>query len=315
MQGERAGEPAGLDVWQTCRELIPAGSVFAFLAEHREALFPAGMFADMYPSPNGRPSLPPQVLAATVVLQALEGLSDFETVQALRCDLRWKAACGLGLLDRAFDSSLLTYFRRRLGRSDDPGRLFSKVRQVVAATGVLKGKHRRALDSVVLDDAVATQDTVTQLIAAVRRVIREVPGAAEVAGTWCTAHDYGDPGKPKIAWDDGAARAALVNALVTDALNLLEHLPGQELGEQAANAVGLLALVAGQDVEPAEGSDGRDGRWRIAQRTARDRPVDRTNWLVPRDRRRKGGEVGQASSLLISRTEMPWNRVGFSSGT
>ena len=273
MQGEWAGEPVGPDVWETCRELIPAGSVFAFLAGHREVLFPAGMFADMYPSPNGRPSLPPQVLGATVVLQALHGLSDFETVQALRCDLRWKAACGLGLLDGAFDPSLLTYFRRRLGRSDDPNRLFSKVREVVAATGVLKGKHRRALDSTVLDDAVATQDTVTQLIAAVRRVIREVPGAPEVAGTWCTAHDYGDPGKPKIAWDDEAARAALVNALVTDALNLLAHLPEQELGEQAANAVGLLALVAGQDVEPAEGSDGRDGRWRIAQRTARDRVV------------------------------------------
>ncbi|WP_206778971.1 transposase, partial [Frankia sp. CpI1-P] len=53
------------------------------------------------PSSNGRPSMPPQVLAATVVLQSLHGLSDFETVQALRCDLRWKAACGLGLLDTA----------------------------------------------------------------------------------------------------------------------------------------------------------------------------------------------------------------------
>ena len=273
MQGERAGEPAGLDVWETCRELIPAGSVFAFLAEHRGALFPAGMFADMYPSPNGRPSLPPQVLASTVVLQALHGLSDFETVQELRCDLRWKAACGLGLLDTAFDPSLLTYFRRRLAGSDDPNRLFSKVRQVVAATGVLTGKHRRALDSTVLDDAVATQDTVTQLIAAVRRVIREVPGAAEVAAVQCTGHDYGDPGKPKIAWDDEAARAVLVDALVTDALRLLEHLPEQEPCGKAADAVGLLALVAGQDVEPAQDSDGSDGRWRIARRTAPDRVV------------------------------------------
>ena len=273
MQGERAGVPAGPDVWETCRELIPAGSVFAFLAEHREALFPAGMFADMYPSPNGRPSLPPQVLAATVVLQALHGLSDFETVQALRCDLRWKAACGLGLLDTAFDPSLLTYFRRRLHGSEDPDRLFSRVAQVVAATGVLAGKNRRALDSVVLDDAVATQDTVTQLIAAVRRVIREVPGAPEVAGRWCTAHDYADPGKPKIAWADEAARATLVDALVTDALSLLRHLPRQRLSEQAATAVGLLALVAGQDVEPAKGSDGSDGRWRIAKRTARDRVI------------------------------------------
>jgi hypothetical protein len=231
------------------------------------------MFTDMYPSANGRPSLPPQVLAATVVLQALHGLSDFETVQELRCDLRWKAACGLGLLDTAFDPSLLTYFRRRLAGSDDPNRLFSRVRQVVAATGVLAGRHRRALDSTVLDDAVATQDTVTQLIAAVRRVIREVPGAAELAAAQCTGHDYGDPGKPKIAWDDQEARAVLVDALVNDALNLLGHLAEQEPGGREADAAGLLALVAGQDVEPAEDSGGSGGRWRIAKRTAPDRVV------------------------------------------
>jgi hypothetical protein len=275
MQGERSVELAGPDVWQTCRELIPAGSVFAFLAEHREALFPAGMFADMYPSRNGRPSMPPQVLAAVVVLQALHGLPDSEAAQAVRCDLRWKAACGLGLLDAGFDPSLLTYFRRRLARSGDPGRLFAKVGEVVAATGVLAGKRRRALGSTVLDDAVATQDTVTQLVAAVRRVIREVPGGAEAAAARCTAHDYRDPGKPRIAWDDEEARAALVSALVRDALSLLAALPGQPDGP-AADAVGLLALVAGQDVEPAEGSGGTDGRWRIARRTAPDRMVSVT---------------------------------------
>jgi hypothetical protein len=78
--GRRPKEPVGSDVWTTCRELIPAGSVFAFLAEHRGELFPAGMFADMYPSANGRPSMPPQILAAAITLQALHGLSDFETV-------------------------------------------------------------------------------------------------------------------------------------------------------------------------------------------------------------------------------------------
>ena len=55
------------------------------------------------------------------------------------------------------------------------------VRQVVAETGVLTGKTRRALDSTVFDDAVATQDTITQLIAGVRRVARDVPGAAALA--------------------------------------------------------------------------------------------------------------------------------------
>jgi hypothetical protein len=273
VQGEWAGEPVGPDVWESCRELIPAGSVFAFLAEHRDRLFPGSLFADMYPSANGRPSMPPQVLAATMLLQTLYGLSDVDTVAALRCDLRWKAACGLGLLDTAFDPSLLTYFRRRLSRSRRPDRIFEAVREVVAATGVLTGRQRRALDSTVLDDAVTTQDTVTQLIAAIRRVIRDVPGGAQAAAACCTAHDYADPGKPRIAWNDEQARSTLVDALVTDAIRLLAALPEQALGERAANAVGILALVAGQDVEPAEGSDGRDGRWRIADRTVPDRVI------------------------------------------
>jgi hypothetical protein len=69
---------------ETCRELIPVGRVFAFLAEHRDGLFPAVMFQDMYLSPNGRPSVPPQVLTVTVVVQALYGLPDYEAAQALR---------------------------------------------------------------------------------------------------------------------------------------------------------------------------------------------------------------------------------------
>jgi len=51
------------------------------------------------------------------------------------------------------------------------------------------------LDPTALDDAVATQDTVTQLIAIIRKVRREVPGAAQVVAEKCSAHDY-DTGGP-----------------------------------------------------------------------------------------------------------------------
>lgn len=60
--------------------------------------------------------------------------------------------------------------------------------------------------------------------------------------------------------------------LVNDALAVLVELCGQDgpdRDQQAADALGLLALVAGQDVEPADGSDGTDGRWRIARRWRR----------------------------------------------
>ncbi len=38
---------------------------------------------------------------------------------------------------------------------------------------------------------------------------------------------------------------------------------GGGMDDRAAQALALLALVAGQDVEPAEGSDGTHGRWRL----------------------------------------------------
>jgi IS5 family transposase len=247
--------------------------MFAFLAAHRGELFPEEMFADLFPSRRGRPSVPAEVMASVITLQALHGLSDNETVDAVTFDLRWKAACGLPVTAGAFHSTTLTYWRRRLAASDRPNRIFDAVKAVVAATGALAGKTRRALDSTVLDDAVATQDTVTQLIAAIRRVRREIPAAAEVIETHCSAHDYDDPGKPAIAWNDKAARDVLVDGLVSDAHRLLGHLPEQELGPRAAEAVALLALIAGQDVEPVEGSDGTDGHWRIAQKVAGDRVI------------------------------------------
>lgn len=273
MQGRSDDQREFLDAESVAGHLLKSDSVFAFLAAYRRQLFPEEMFADLFPSRRGRPSVPAEVMASVITLQALHGLSDNETVDAVTFDLRWKAACGLPITAGAFHSTTLTYWRRRLAASDRPNRIFEAVKTVVAATGALTGKTRRALDSTILDDAVATQDTVTQLIGAIRRVRREVPGAGEVVASQCSAHDYDDPGKPAITWDDAAAREMLVNALVTDAHRLLGHLPDQELGVRAAEAVALLALIAGQDVEPVDDSDGTDGRWRIAKRVAQDRVI------------------------------------------
>ena len=104
-----------------------------------------------------------------------------------------------------------------------------------------------------------------------------MPGGGEVIAAVCTGHDYTQPGKPRIDWTDPDAKQALVSALVTDANAVLAALTDTDtvtdLDETAAAAVALLALVAGQDVEPAEGSDGRDGRWRIARKVAPDRVI------------------------------------------
>ena len=262
-----------LDAHALVGHLVPAGGMFAFLAARRQDLFGDEDFADLFPSGKGRPSVPASVMASVMVLQVLHDYSDAEAAEAARCDLRWKAACGFPLDHGGFDPSTLVYWRRRLAKSDRPHRVSDAVRKVIGETGVLKGRRRRAVDSTILADAVATQDTITQLIAAIRRVARVVPGAAGQIAELCAGHDYSCPGKPRIDWDDPQARDALVSALVNDANALLAVLEGRDLDEPGASAAGLLALVAGQDVEPAEGSDGTDGRWRIARKVAEDRVI------------------------------------------
>ena len=274
MQGFERADRQLLDAGMLAGHLIPAGSMFAFLAERRAEVFRDADYADLFAPPGlGRPSLPATQMAAVLTLQALCDYSDRETAGAVRFDVRWKAAIGAAPDDAGFDSSSLVYWRNRIAKPARPHRVNDAVKAVIAETGILRGRRRRAVDSTILADGVATQDTVTQLISAIRRVAREVPGAAEAIAQVCTGHDYSRPGKPTIDWNDPAAKDALVPALVNDANAVVAASAGAELDEGAASAVALLALVAGQDVEPAEGSDGTDGRWRIAQKDAEDRVI------------------------------------------
>ena len=255
-----------LDAASWCRHLVPDGSVYALLADHRHELFPPELFADLVVQGRSHPSVPTQVVATVMVLQALEGLSDREAISALRRDIAWKVACGLRLDDEGFHPTVLVYWRNRIRTSPRPRRLLEAVRQVVEQTGVLNGRGRRVLDSTLLADAVATQDTVTQLVAAIRRVRRLVPA---VRGVKLGAHDDDRPGKPDCAWDDPQARKALVSGLVNDALAVLAAVADRGLEAEQAEAVALLAWVAGQDVEPGE----RPGSWRIARQVAKDRVI------------------------------------------
>jgi IS5 family transposase len=265
MQGKSDPDRHLLDAAALCRDLVEEGTIYAFLAEHRSELFKDEDFADLFPSGRGRPSIPVELICSVMVLQALEGLSDRDAVRQLKNRIDWKVACGLALDDPGFDFTNLTYWRARLRASARPERIFDAVRAVVDATGVLARRHRRALDSTILDDAVATQDTVTQVISAARRVISVVPAAARAQ----LSHDYSLPGKPIIDWSLRQERDDLVSALVADATALLDAVGGTELSADQADAVGMLALVSAQDVEPGD----QPGHWRIARKVAKDRVI------------------------------------------
>ena len=265
MQGTAESDRVLLDAAAVCGHLLGAGSVHALLAQHRSRLFPDELFGDLFVSGRGRPSVPGEVVAAVMVLQALEGVSDREACRRLQTDVAWKAAAGLAVTDAAFHHTVLTLWRNRLRASDRPDRIFDAVRELIGLAGAVSGRDRRVLDSTVLDDAVARQDTVTMLGVQMRRVLKEVPDLGEVGVRGRNLDTAG----PVVDWSDPDDVERLVTELVDDALDLIGAAQELVLDDAQADAVGLLALVAGQDVEPAE----EPGRWRIIRGTAKDRVV------------------------------------------
>jgi Transposase DDE domain/Transposase domain (DUF772) len=253
---------------------LPEGSVYHLLAGEGQRLFPDDYFADLFTaSAKGRPTVPARVMATTMLLQAHEGLSDREAVEHLAFDLRWKAAAGLAVDAGAFHPTVLVGIRNRLRSSKRPRRMFEDVKTVAKAAGLLRGRNR-VLDSTPVYDAVSTQDTVTQLRAVIRKVLTVAgwEGATDLATAVRAVlrrdDDYATAGKPPCDWDDKTAREELVDALVRDCLAVLGVLDRRELSAGLAEAAGLLALVAGQDV-----AAGDDGVFRIAQRVKPDRVI------------------------------------------
>ena len=64
VQGRSDDQRDLLDAESVAGHLLKAGSVFGFLAAHRQELFPDEMFADLFPSGRGRPSVPADVMAS-----------------------------------------------------------------------------------------------------------------------------------------------------------------------------------------------------------------------------------------------------------
>ena len=271
-------EPCQADLFKGSRfvgDRVAGDSVFSVLFREGVRLFPGGMFDDLF-SPRGRRSVPPRVVATVMVLQRYFGFSDREAVAAFEFDLRWRYACGgLDSDGGGFCHTVLVGMRARLAASDRPRRIFEAVLEVARSAGALS--QNRVLDSAPIYDAVATQDTVTMLRAAIRGVL-EAAGDAEgaVRGLLAGGDGYASRSKPACDWADAHAREALVARIAADADAVLGALEGRALSVELAQAAQLLAAVVGQDLR-----EDPEGRFQIARRVARDRIIS----VVDRDAR------------------------------
>src|SRR5258708_12742891 len=92
MQGRSRLDRELLDAEMIAGHLVPPGSVFAFLAEHRAELFPDSFTADLFPSRTGRPSLPADLVGAVLVPKELHDPSHPQPAHPLKLPTPLKAA-------------------------------------------------------------------------------------------------------------------------------------------------------------------------------------------------------------------------------
>jgi len=121
MQGTSDPNSELLDAAALCGHLVPAGSVHAFSVTIAGSCSPTSCSRTC--SRRAGPSFGAGGRDRHVmVLQALEGLSDRDAIQALRRDIAWKVAAGLSLADEGFHPTVLTLWRNKLRASDRPER-------------------------------------------------------------------------------------------------------------------------------------------------------------------------------------------------
>src|SRR5260370_32390215 len=140
MQGFERSDRELPDAAALAGHLVPAGSMFAFLAVHRAEVFRDADYADLFAPGAGRPSLPATRMAAVMTLQVLHDFSDRETAEAVRFDVRWKGAIGASLADAGVDPSSLGDWRNRVARSQRPPPVDDTVPEGVEADRVLRGR-------------------------------------------------------------------------------------------------------------------------------------------------------------------------------
>src|SRR3982074_2799085 len=107
MLGKRSAQWGLFEADTLYGDFVGKRTFFGYLASERGELFGDEDFAKLYCPNNGRPSVPPSLLATALVRQTYDGVSGDEAKQRADYDLRWKVALGIELVERPFAKSTL----------------------------------------------------------------------------------------------------------------------------------------------------------------------------------------------------------------
>ena len=278
MLGERGPQHGLFEADTMYLKFVGPDTFYGFLAAHRDEIFRDEDYAKLYCLTNGRPSVPPSLLAIALVLQTYDKVSDDEAKRRADYDLQWKVALGVELDMRPFAKSTLQEIRAQFVVHDEQRAIFQRSLELAKQQGYFKGKPKLkvALDTTNILGRGAVKDTYNLLADGIVMVLRvlakqageELAGFAEREGFGRYVTDVSLKGQAEIDWSNASEQRRFLQEIVADADRLLErvrtargHLEAESPEDGAlAEAAGLLSRVLAQDIERKEdGASLHDG--------------------------------------------------------
>ena len=255
MIGQRSAQAGLFDAGNVFGIDLDPDTFYGQLAQVSRSLFSDEQFAGFYSDRNGRPSVPPSLLALTLLMQEYAGVSDLEAVERTGVDLRWAVVLGRPAGEPLCAKSTLQMFRAHLVLHEQAHAIFAASIEAARAAGLLGKKVRVAVDTKPIVGRGSVEDTYNLLA----RGIRQAAGAlASQARTkkekFLRRHGlerYAAPsikGAEVLDWSDEAAVRGFLSGVVADAAKVLS-LCGQSGDATVKKQAALLEQLLLQDVE------------------------------------------------------------------
>lgn len=275
----------------TYKNKLKPNSFYAFLSGHRHEVFKDEDYQDLYCTSNGRPSVPPSIIASACLLQSYDRISDEEAVARATFDVRWSVALGTELAEQPFAKSTLQEFRAKLILNKKGLAIFQRSLSYAREQGYLKNRKMRiAMDTTHILGKGAVKDTYNLLADGIKALYTTLQKFNIGSVVEKFADKFGRyfgksfKGEANIDWDNETARQQLLTSLASDARSLMDVAQeevqslcasdaGQSEKVQAIQqAASLLSSLLMQDVEIAA-----DNQAKIKEGVAKDRIISTTD--------------------------------------
>jgi transposase len=269
MLGKRSPQRGLFEADNQYLDFVGRDNFYGFLAKQRGQLFRDEDFAEFYCPDNGRPSVPPSLLANALLLQTHDRVSDEEAKARADYDLRWKVALGIAVDARPFAKSTLQLFRAQLILKEKMRAVFVRSLELAKQAGYLKERRLKViLDTTYILGRGAVKDTYNLLGDGIRQVCRALAAAqGQELEAWVQAHQFQGyfgsslKGEAEVDWDDEQARDLFLQGIVADAQRLMQLAQATQAAlaaedpesQQIAAAGQLLGQLLDQDVDLTTG--------------------------------------------------------------